>query len=460
LFSLAAFGQTAETPDEKTVAEQIQELVTDLRTREAELEELNKKIERDPDHAAAAMLAKEVSDRRAKYRRDVATLVDLVVSGEDAGAEVAQGRAAATEILQDDAPKMREKLGEQDRKLVELIDTAANGTPEEVQQSRQDFVAQIPVSTRLLQHFEANIDLRNRLAVDVGADTAFLTKRLQARGDMGAGLLKDTKAQIDEVTTRPGVDQDAEAQKELATLRKQRDALADSQRVNVDLMAKYGLETAELRRGIITATGKLSQDILDKEVASGLVESWLADGADWFRTNGTELVFQVLTFILILLAFWLLARIARGAVRRGLEKSKLSISSLAKDFFIKMTSRLVMLLGFIIAIAQLGVEVGPLLAGLGGIAGFVIGFALQDTLSNFASGLMILVYRPFDVGDAIEAGGVTGKVDQMPRLYDDSHLRQPTADRAEQASLGRHHSQHHAPGQAPHRHDVRDWILG
>ena len=44
-----------------------------------------------------------------------------------------------------------------------------------------------------------------------------------------------------------------------------------------------------------------------------------------------------------------------------------------------------MLLGLIIAIAQLGIEVGPLLAGLG-IAGFVIGFALQDTLSNFASG--------------------------------------------------------------------------
>jgi small conductance mechanosensitive channel len=71
-----------------------------------------------------------------------------------------------------------------------------------------------------------------------------------------------------------------------------------------------------------------------------------------------------------------------------------------------------MLIGIIIAVAQVGVEVGPVLAGLG-IAGFVVGFALQDTLSNFASGLMILVYRPFDVGDAVEAAGVTGKVDQM-----------------------------------------------
>jgi small conductance mechanosensitive channel len=167
-----------------------------------------------------------------------------------------------------------------------------------------------------------------------------------------------------------------------------------------------------LRQEIITATGKLSEDILDKDVAAGLIEQWFANTAEWFRSNGASLVFQVLIFFLILFGFWIVSRIVRGAVRRGVERSKLDISSLAKDFFIKMTSRMVMLLGVIIAIAQIGVEVAPLLAGLG-IAGFVVGFALQDTLSNFASGLMILVYRPFDVGDAIEAGGVTGKVDQM-----------------------------------------------
>ena len=79
-----------------------------------------------------------------------------------------------------------------------------------------------------------------------------------------------------------------------------------------------------------------------------------ADTADWFRTNGAEIVFQALTFLLILFAFWILARIARGTVRRLLERSKLEISSLAKDFFIKMTSRTVVLLGFLIALAQLG----------------------------------------------------------------------------------------------------------
>ena len=53
-----------------------------------------------------------------------------------------------------------------------------------------------------------------------------------------------------------------------------------------------------------------------------------------------------------------------------------------------------------------------MLTGLG-IAGFIVGFALQDTLSNFAAGVMILVYQPFDVGHVIEAAGVSGKVAKM-----------------------------------------------
>jgi small conductance mechanosensitive channel len=408
----AAFGQTETTEEQKSIGSQTQELIADLEARRAELDELQEKIDKNPDRAAAAMLEKEVSERRSKYRRDVASLVGMVLSGEDGGADVAAGRASATELLEADAPKMQESLSAQDRKLMELVDTAIKGSDEEAETARTEFVTQLPVSTRLLKYLHTNIGLRRQLGLDVDADVAYLTKRLQARADVSAALLSHIKGQIDEISARSGVDQDTEAQKKLQSLRKQRDALAEAQRTNVDLMDSYDLETADLRRGIISATGKLSQDILNKDVAAGLLESSAADAAEWFRTNGAALVFQFVTFFLILFAFWILARVARGTVRRVIDRSTLSISSLAKDFFIKTTSRLVLLIGFIIALAQLGVEVAPLLAGLG-IAGFIVGFALQDTLSNFASGLMILVYRPFDVGDAIEAAGVTGKVNQM-----------------------------------------------
>jgi len=70
------------------------------------------------------------------------------------------------------------------------------------------------------------------------------------------------------------------------------------------------------------------------------------------------------------------------------------------------------LVGIVVVLSQLGVQLGPMLAGLG-IAGFVLGFALQDTLSNFAAGGMILAYQPYDVGDVIEAGGAMGTVRKM-----------------------------------------------
>jgi small conductance mechanosensitive channel len=70
------------------------------------------------------------------------------------------------------------------------------------------------------------------------------------------------------------------------------------------------------------------------------------------------------------------------------------------------------LVGILVILNQLGVQVGPLLAGLG-IAGFIAGFALQDTLSNFAAGVMILFYRPFDIGHFVRAGGETGIVREV-----------------------------------------------
>jgi small conductance mechanosensitive channel len=66
----------------------------------------------------------------------------------------------------------------------------------------------------------------------------------------------------------------------------------------------------------------------------------------------------------------------------------------------------------VVAASAVGVDTGPLLAMIGA-TGLVIGLALQGTLSNFASGILILLTRPFDVGDVVDAGGVFGKVEAM-----------------------------------------------
>ena len=70
------------------------------------------------------------------------------------------------------------------------------------------------------------------------------------------------------------------------------------------------------------------------------------------------------------------------------------------------------IVGFLMALSVLGVEVGPLMAALGA-GGFIVGFALQETLGSFAAGLMIMVYRPFDVDDYVSIAGDEGTVKEM-----------------------------------------------
>jgi len=98
-------------------------------------------------------------------------------------------------------------------------------------------------------------------------------------------------------------------------------------------------------------------------------------------------------------------------VRRAAQKSN-RFSELLEQFMIKISFRAMILVGLLVGLSTVGINVAALLTVIGG-ASFIIAFALQDTLSNFAAGVMLLVYRPFDVGDTVEVGGVSGKIGQV-----------------------------------------------
>ncbi|MHC4378848.1 MAG: mechanosensitive ion channel family protein [Planctomycetota bacterium] len=124
------------------------------------------------------------------------------------------------------------------------------------------------------------------------------------------------------------------------------------------------------------------------------------------------IIAKIAIFLAILLIAKILAGVASSLVRGALNRSKLNATNLLKDFAAGTAGKIVFFLGFLIALTALGVNIGPFLAAFG-VLGFVIGFALQDTLGNFAAGVMILLYKPYDVGDVVNAGGVTGKVTDM-----------------------------------------------
>ncbi|MEM9657042.1 MAG: mechanosensitive ion channel family protein, partial [Planctomycetota bacterium] len=114
---------------------------------------------------------------------------------------------------------------------------------------------------------------------------------------------------------------------------------------------------------------------------------------------------------LVLLISYFVARLVAAVVNWLLER-RLKLSRLAEDLISRTIKNLILIVGFAIALTALEVDITPIIAAIGA-AGFIVGFALQGTLSNFASGLMILVNKPFDVGDVVTAGGVTGAIHGM-----------------------------------------------
>ena len=181
---------------------------------------------------------------------------------------------------------------------------------------------------------------------------------------------------------------------------------------NITLMNAMELDTQHYRQQVLAATGEITTDVLDVGFVSGLLSEWSDAIVVQVKAEGPTLVFRLVLALLVLLAFMQLGKLAEKLVRRGLSPERANLSQLLREMIIDAVKNLVILLGALIALSQLGISLGPLLAGLG-IAGFIIGFALQDSLSNFASGMMILIYRPFDVGDFVDVAGVQGTVYNM-----------------------------------------------
>ncbi len=186
----------------------------------------------------------------------------------------------------------------------------------------------------------------------------------------------------------------------------------ESLRNLISIGDKVGLETSEYKRQIFEVTGNITHDLLNTKVVWSIVSHWSNSALDWFAENAPQHIFQLFVFALILLIARGLAKLTRKVVRKAVASKNLKLSHLMQDFFISMSGKFVWVIGIMVGLSQLGLNLAPILTGFG-IAGVIIGFALQDTLSNFAAGMMLLIYRPFDVGDFVYAGGVDGKVSHM-----------------------------------------------
>lgn len=236
---------------------------------------------------------------------------------------------------------------------------------------------------------EAAVAWRDRLKEKVAEITALRLDTKQARDDASR-------------------DPDADATDKLTELQKQRTILTDQLRVVLDEWEKKGGDPAEFRL-YSTAVSGLEVDVEDAGAAFTTLKNWALS-----EQGGIRWAWNIVKFLAILIAFWTLSKILAKVTGQAVARIK-GASSLLRSFLVNFVRQATMLVGIVVALSALEINTNPLLALIGGAA-FVIGLALQGTLANFAHGLLILAYRPFDVGDVIDAGGVSGIVDSMNML--------------------------------------------
>lgn len=127
---------------------------------------------------------------------------------------------------------------------------------------------------------------------------------------------------------------------------------------------------------------------------------------DWFVAKGPGIIVAILTLVVgRWLAMWF-----SGFLRRGLIKGKVELTL---SRFLSKLSYYALLVAVVIAAAgQAGIQTTSFVA-IFGAAGLAIGLAMKDSLSNFAAGVMLILFAPFKVGDAVTVAGVSGKVQQI-----------------------------------------------
>ncbi|HBU36749.1 MAG TPA: mechanosensitive ion channel family protein [Planctomycetaceae bacterium] len=198
------------------------------------------------------------------------------------------------------------------------------------------------------------------------------------------------------------------ANKEIAGLQEEQDELLNRFRVVLDEWEQKGGDPKKYR-AYASAVSGLEFDFYNLQATFMVLKNWVMSPQGGLRWVG-----RLLMFGSILFASWMFSRALSRICGEALSRVE-GASSLLRTFLVNFVRQAILVLGFVVSISALGINTSPILALIGGAA-FVIGLALQGTLSNFAQGLLILAYRPFDVGDVIDAGGVSGIVDSMNML--------------------------------------------
>ena len=257
------------------------------------------------------------------------------------------------------------------------------------------------------------VESYSALGLPVKEMVTTLSRQLYLRAETLVGRLKFIGSAADQLQARLRKDpQNTELDAEVKDFAyKHAETLKRLQAVS-NFLKGLGLDNTMYKSVLLQQGQNFSVRDFDSEVIFSLLQE------DWVNLQQSliegvpDALLGLGVFVLVLLVFRALSRLTRRLVVAACERSGADMSTLLKDVLASVSSGTMMVIGVLIALSQLGISLGPMLAGLG-VAGFIVGFALQDTLANFAAGGMILIYRPYDVDDFVEVAGASGLVKKM-----------------------------------------------
>jgi len=408
----AAQEKTSEAdlqPLPQEISLQFDQLLAEIEEQKEDINHIERRLD-DFEGIPARILGERRDGMWAAMFHKTLKLAREIAAQERRGVNVAAYKKTAVGELSDLPDEMYDAI---ERLRDRVVFPSSELPPQEFVIADQQLFKQLQDLDNFFRTLISYIEIADEFSLDAAEEKAFMIRELaDAAANRSIFLelaLNDVTMLRSAIVTLPTNESLADW---LSAAQTRIQMTAEAMQNTVNLMMALEMETRQYRQQVLTVTGEITTDVLDVGIVAGLFSQWGKTSVDLLTKDGPKLIFRLLLVLFILFAFFQFAKLVQKGVDRALGSARVRISHLLHRMIVSSVRNIVVLLGVLIAISQLGISLGPLLAGIG-IAGFIIGFALQDSLSNFASGMMILMYKPFDVGDVVDAGGVNGRVSHM-----------------------------------------------
>jgi len=393
---------TKKVEEAKENLKKAQEAVEKAKTTKAELkqDETSRKVLEKATKTGDLEIAKQTLDRK-KADRDKTVAGSLAYSEATKTIEKLEAAIAAVEKAQEaekgakpDSPESEQAIGQvktAQEALKQLLKELGAGAAEQSSQELENATASV-----------GNTEIKHSGEEKVAGPPGVVNnqKNLQQKQQQ----LEKTTEQLQKNTE---ADSDAKNQLVLTVtqLQSQLTAIVDRFNVILDELEKKGGDAKSYRQ-YIQAVTSLEVDAKDTQGLGLRLLGWAKSNEGGLRWAGNTGKFLGVLVVSIIVSQLL------GAILNRLLSVFGSTSRIMRQFIVMLVKRGGVVIGFLLALTALEVSLGPIFALVGGVS-FILAFALQSNLGNIASGLMIMAYKPFDVGDEIKLGELWGWVESI-----------------------------------------------